>query len=167
MFRSICNATESKVITWEAAAEEKSFIYLGGSSPEPCGILASSVPLFSHKPCLTEHVPSVRQVLNLLPSTTNQTNTNGMNGNVYPVHSVSMSNFQLFLSLLEAGVLIIIRWGLKIHINIIGWQGSRGNWNKVTEGILSGSQVNRQAQDPQDGSTCLGALQEKYRAPHC
>lgn len=38
-----------------------------------------------------------------------------------------MPNFQLFLGLLEAGVLIIIRGGLEVHINVIGWQGGRGN----------------------------------------
>lgn len=46
---------------------------------------------------------------------------------VYPVHSVAVPYFQLLLCLLEASVLVVICRGLKIHIDIIGWQRSWGN----------------------------------------
>lgn len=46
---------------------------------------------------------------------------------LYPVHPVAVPYFQLLLSLLEAGMLIVICRGLKIHIDIIGWQRSWGN----------------------------------------
>lgn len=49
------------------------------------------------------------------------------NAKAYPVHSIAVPNFQLFLSLLEASMLVIICRGLEIHIHIIGWQRSWGN----------------------------------------
>lgn len=57
---------------------------------------------------------------------------------VYPVHSVAVPYFQLLLSLLEAGMFVIVCRGLEIHINIIGWQRSWGNWNKTRGGSLWG-----------------------------
>lgn len=47
-----------------------------------------------------------------------------------------MSDLQLFLGLLEAGVLVVISWRLKVDIHVIGGDGSRRNWVEKIKGSL-------------------------------
>lgn len=39
----------------------------------------------------------------------------------HPVHAVVVSDLQLLLCLLEAGMFVVISWGFKVDIHIVSW----------------------------------------------